>query len=305
MQITQVLLSIVYGIVEGITEWLPVSSTGHLILLKAFLPLESSTQFWDMFEVVIQLGAIFAVVLVFFKDIWPFGLNNRKTNLIQTNNKVFLNKFVFKWDVFVLWLKIITACVPAIIYGVLFDDKVSEIFSQTIGKTAIQIEVVVVIAMLILVGIAFILIENANKNKTPLINNVHDITYKLSLLIGVFQLIAAALPGTSRSGATILGALMIGIARPAAASFTFYLAIPVMFGASALKGLKFITSGVGITQTEIAVLITGSLVAFAVSIVIIKFLMKYIKRHDFKVFGWYRIALGLLLVLYFVLTSIR
>ncbi len=287
--------AIFYGIIEGITEWLPVSSTGHLILFENFWNFNSSQAFIEMFRVVIQLGAILAVVVVFFSDIWPFS--SKKNYLLKPNDKS-IGCIAIKLDVITLWFKIIVACIPAIIYGVLFDDKVSEVFGSTIGKSNIKIEFLVVTAMLFLVGILFILIENRNKNATPKITSTADISYKAALIIGLFQLVAAVLPGTSRSGATILGALLIGIGRKAAAEFTFYLAIPVMFGASALKALKFVMDGSSISSTEVIVLIIGCLVAFSVSLFIINFLLSFIKKHDFKIFGYYRIILGIILLIY-------
>lgn len=291
----EIIKAIFYGIIEGITEWLPVSSTGHLILFENFWNFNSSAAFIEMFRVVIQLGAILAVVVVFFRDIWPFA--TKKNYTLKPNDKT-IGCAVIKWDIITLWFKIIVACLPAVIYGVLFDDAVSEIFGSTIGGSTIKLEFLIVTAMLFLVGILFIIIENKNKGIVPKVTSSLDITYKAAFIIGLFQLVAAILPGTSRSGATILGALMIGIGRKAAAEFTFYLAVPVMFGASALKALKFLMEGSGVSSTEIAVLIVGCVVAFFVSLFIIKFLLSYIKKHDFKAFGWYRIGLGAILTAY-------
>ena len=293
----EIIWAILYGIIEGITEWLPVSSTGHLILFENFFKnyLTLSESFVAMFRVVVQLGAILAVVVFFFRDIWPFVA--RKHHTLKPKD-IAVGGVVIKWDIVSLWFKIIVACLPAVVYGVLLDSEVSELFRQTVGSSSIQIEFLVVTAMLFLVGILFIIIENKNKNLTPGVNSTSDITYKAAFLIGLFQLIAAALPGTSRSGATILGALMIGIGRKAAAEFTFYLAIPVMFGASALKALEFVKDGGSLTSTELLVLIVGCAVAFLVSLFIIKFLLAFIKKHDFKAFGWYRIALGGILLIY-------
>lgn len=291
----EIIKAIFYGIIEGITEWLPVSSTGHLILFENFWNFNSSPLFIEMFRVVIQLGAILAVVVVFFRDIWPFAL--KKSYSPKPGDRA-IGGAVVKWDIISLWLKIIVACLPAVIYGVLLDDTVSEAFGKAIGSSTIKLEFVVVTIMLFLVGFLFIVIENRNKKLTPSVTSTADITYKAALIIGLFQLVAAVLPGTSRSGATILGALMIGVGRVAAAEFTFYLAIPVMFGASALKALKFIMEGTGISGTEAAVLIVGCAVAFIVSLFIIKFLLGFIKKHDFKVFGWYRIILGAVLTTY-------
>ncbi len=291
----EIIKAIFYGIIEGITEWLPVSSTGHLILFENFWNFNSSAEFIEMFRVVIQLGAILAVVVVFFRDIWPFATKKNHTPALKDKA---IGGIVLKWDIVTLWLKIIVACLPAVIYGVLFDDAVSEIFGKTIGESTIKLEFLVVTAMLFLVGILFIIIENKNKGLTPSVTSSLDITYKAAFIIGIFQLVAAVLPGTSRSGATILGALLIGIGRKAAAEFTFYLAVPVMFGASALKALKFLVEGGDVSTNEILVLAVGCVVAFVVSLFIIKFLLSYIKKHDFKAFGWYRIVLGAVLSVY-------
>lgn len=270
--------AIIFGIVEGITEWLPVSSTGHLILLESFMKFKNvSENFFDMFDVVIQLGAILAVVLIYFKDIWPF--TNKKQNAIS--NKGLLSHL--DKNITNLWGKILVACVPAAIVGLLFDEKFEELFYN---PTSVSIA-------LIVFGIAFIIIENWHKGKKTKINSIAQITYKDALIIGIFQLLAAIFPGVSRSGATIIGALLIGVSRKVSAEFTFYLAIPVMFGASLLKIVKF---GLSFTATEFIALILGMVTAFLVSVWIIKFLMNYIKKHDFKVFGWYRIAIGLLVL---------
>jgi len=281
MEIFEVLKAVVLGIVEGITEWLPISSTGHMILVDEFLKLNVSDEFKEMFEVVIQLGAILAVVLLYWKKLFPFGKKNNPHPLKSQGLGAYI-----KTDIFSMWFKVLAACIPAAVVGLLFDDKLNELFYNPWT----------VAVALIVFGIAFIIIENWNKNKKPLTNSINDLTYKAALIIGVFQLIAAVFPGTSRSGATIVGALLIGISRTVAAEFTFYLAVPVMFGASLLKLVKF---GFSFTSSEAVILLTGMLVAFLVSIVVIKFLMDYIKKHDFKVFGWYRIILGLLVILYF------
>lgn len=270
----EIIKAILFGIVEGITEWLPISSTGHMILLNEFVKMEVSEEFWDMFLVVIQLGAILAVVLLYFWKIWPFG--RKKSGGIT-----------LKKDIVSLWCKIIVACIPAAIVGLAFDDLFDALFYN---KICVSIA-------LIVFGIAFILIENWNKGKKPAISSLAKLDYKTVILIGMFQLIAAIFPGTSRSGATIVGALLLGVSRTVAAEFTFFLAIPVMFGASLLKVVKFILSGVAISGMELAILGIGLVVAFVVSIVVIRFLMSYIKKHDFKVFGWYRIILGLLVLL--------
>ena len=281
MEIIEIFKAILFGIVEGITEWLPISSTGHMILLNEFIKLNVSEEFWSMFEVVIQLGAILAVVVVFWKNIWPFGRRNNPEPLAKTGPLAFVKKDIIK-----LWVKIIIACVPAAVIGLAFNDTFEALFYnfQTVA------------IFLIIFGIAFIVIENKYKGKTARIQTVDDLTWKLCLIIGLFQLIAAIFPGTSRSGATIVGALLIGVSRVAAAEFTFYLAIPVMFGASLLKLVKF---GLAFTTGEVAILLVGMVVAFIVSILVIKFLMNYIKKHDFKVFGWYRIVLGILVLVYF------
>lgn len=273
----EILKAILFGIVEGITEWLPISSTGHLILLNEFVTLDVSEEFWSMFEVVIQLGAILAVVVLFWNKIFPFYFGKKAEE----------NGGIIRKDVFVLWFKIIAACIPAAVVGLAFDDVLEKYFYNY----------PTVAVMLILFGILFIVIENLNKGKKPKIRSLKSITYTTAIIIGVFQLIAAVFPGTSRSGATIVGALLIGVSRTVAAEFTFFLAIPVMFGASLLKIVKF---GFAFTGMEMAILLTGMIVAFVVSVVVIKFLMGYIKKHDFKVFGWYRIILGVLVLIYFV-----
>ncbi len=279
--------SIILGIVEGITEWLPVSSTGHLILVNEFLQLNVSDDadvnesFINMFNVVIQLGAIMAVVLIFWKKLFPFG---KKDNSHPWKKEGF-GAYV-KADIMQMWFKVIAACLPAAVIGVLFDDVFEALFYRPW----------VIAIALIVFGIAFIIIENRNKNKSAKVNTINELTYQAALIIGLFQLIAAIFPGTSRSGATILGALLIGISRTVAAEFTFYLAVPVMFGASLLKIVKY--DG-GFTGSQIGILLIGMIVAFLVSVVVIKFLMDYIKKHDFKVFGWYRIILGILVLIYF------
>ena len=272
-----IIYSIIYGVIEGITEWLPISSTGHLILAENFLKFEGISEgFFDMFDVVIQLGAILAVVVLYFKSIWPLKMQKSKHG---GNSKVVLDK-----NILILWAKILVACIPAAVVGLLFDDILNKYLYNSW----------VVATMLILVGIAFIVIENKKKDMKPRVTDITDLTYKDAIIIGLFQLIAAIFPGTSRSGATIIGALLIGISRTVAAEYTFFLAIPVMFGASLLKILKF---GLSFTGMELAVLIVGMLVAFLVSIFVIKFLMNYIKKHDFKVFGWYRIVLGIIVII--------
>ncbi len=276
-----IIKAVIFGIVEGITEWLPISSTGHLILLEEFIKFENvSDDFFGMFEVVIQLGAILAVVVLFIKEIWPFC---RKGNGFKNTG---LLAYV-RMDVMSLWFKILVACIPAAVIGLWFDDVLDAMFYHWY----------VVAGALIVFGIAFILIENWNKGKNPAVTELSQISYQAALMIGVFQLIAAVFPGTSRSGATIIGALLIGISRPVAAEFTFFLAIPVMFGASLLKVVKF---GFDFKPVELAALLVAMAVAFAVSVVVIKFLLSYIKKHDFKIFGWYRIILGLIVIIYFL-----
>lgn len=271
ISVIEILKAILFGIVEGITEWLPISSTGHMILLNEFVTLDVSPEFWEMFLVVIQLGAILAVVLLFWNKIFPFK---------------FKEKPVIQKDIFVLWFKILVACIPAAVIGLAFDDVFDALFYNP-WCVAIA---------LIVFGIAFIIIENKNKNASPKITELSQITYQTALMIGVFQLLAAVFPGTSRSGATIVGALLIGVSRTVAAEFTFFLAIPVMLGASLLKVVKF---GFHFTSAEAVILLVGMIVAFLVSVIVIRFLMGYIKKHDFKVFGWYRIVLGAAVLLYF------
>ena len=270
-----IVYSIIYGVIEGITEWLPISSTGHLILAENFMKFQGLSEgFFDMFEVVIQLGAILAVVLLYFKEIWPLKTKESKEG----------KKIVWDKKILILWAKILVACVPAAIVGLLFDDILNKyLYNSWIVAT-----------MLIVVGIAFIIIENKKKGMKPRVTEIDKLTYRDALIIGIFQLIAAIFPGTSRSGATIIGALLIGVSRTVAAEYTFFLAIPVMFGASLLKILKF---GLAFSGAELMVLLVGMAVAFLVSILVIKFLMSYIKKHDFKVFGWYRIALGILVLI--------
>lgn len=275
----EVLKAILFGIVEGITEWLPISSTGHMILVDQFVHLNVSDEFYKMFEVVIQLGAIMAVVLLFWNKLWPFCMKKVKNSPQKSLS--------FKEGALEMWIKIVIACVPAAIVGVLFDDKIDELFYHPIP----------VAIALIVVGVLFILVERYKKDSQPIMCSISDLTYKAVVIIGLFQVLAAVFLGTSRSGATIIGALLIGVSRATAAEFTFFLAVPVMFGASLLKAVKYVAAGVTITTSEIAILIIGTLIAFVVSIFVIKFLMEYIKKHDFQVFGWYRILLGILVLL--------
>lgn len=262
----EILKGILFGIVEGITEWLPVSSTGHMILLDAFVKLEGSPDFVSLFLVVIQLDAILAVVLVFWNQLFPFQFRDRKKPVIVKEKMI-------------LWGKILLACIPAAVAGILFDSVFEQLFYHA-GSVA---------AALIIFGVGFIFIERWNKGRDPKMTSVDQLTIPAALLIGVFQLIAAVFPGTSRSGATILGALLIGVSRPAASEFTFYLAVPVMLGASLLQVLRH---GLAFSFQELAVLIVGMVTAFLVSLAVIRFLMDYVKKHDFQVFGWYRILLG-------------
>lgn len=274
----EILKSIIYGIIEGITEWLPVSSTGHMILLEEIMPMNVSKSFWSMFLVVIQLGAILAVVLLYWNKIFPF----KKTRE---------GKYVSVKSIWVLWSKILVATIPAAVIGLALDDWIDEHLYNGF----------VVAIMLILVGVAFIYVENRNKDMRPTVNSLSALSYKDALIIGLFQVIAAVLPGTSRSGATIIGGLLIGVSRAVAAEFTFFLAIPVMFGASLLKLVKF---GFAFSFLEFFILIIGMLVALVVSIFVIRFLMSYIKKHDFKVFGWYRIVLGIIVLIFFAIRAL-
>lgn len=279
----EILKAILFGIVEGVTEWLPISSTGHMILLNELVSLNVSEEFYKMFEVVIQLGAILAVVILYWNTLWPFTMKRVKVK----NSVAVRNRVVWKEGALAMWIKIIIACIPAAIVGVLFDDKIDELFYHPIP----------VALALIIVGVIFIVVEFMNGKKEPVINSIAEIGYNTALIIGLFQLLAAIFPGTSRSGATIIGALLIGVSREVAAEFTFFLAVPVMFGASLLKVAKYAAEGVSMSGLEVLILIIGCVVAFAVSIFVIRFLMSYIKKHDFKVFGWYRIVLGILVII--------
>ena len=283
----EILKAILFGIVEGVTEWLPVSSTGHIILLDEFIQLNASDEFKSMFDVVIQLGAILAVIVLFFRKLNPFAFKSKtKEERKQT------------W---VLWFKVIAAIIPSGVVGVLFDDWMDATLHNGFGVSV----------ALIVYGIAFILVEQRNqrgkylKNGKPQVNkveDVHQITYKTALLIGLFQCLSLV-PGTSRSGSTILGAIMLGVGRAAGAEFSFFMAIPTMLGASAIKLLKFLLTGVGITSMEIAVLIVGCAVSFIVSLLVIKALMDYVRRHSFSVFGVYRIVLGIVVLAYFAILA--
>ena len=271
MEIIEILKAILFGIVEGITEWLPVSSTGHMILLDELVKLDVTDEFMSMFLVVIQLGAILAVVVLYFPQLWPFSTKER---------------FFIKKDTFSMWFKILVACVPAAVVGILFEDELDRLFYNywTVAFA------------LIVFGVLFIIIEHQNKDVVPKVNSIAQITYPMAFCIGAFQLIAAVFPGTSRSGATILGAIMIGISRTVAAEFTFFLAVPVMLGASLLKILKF---GLVFSTSEAVLLLVGMVVAFVISIVVIKLMLGYIRKHSFTVFGWYRIILGIVVLAFF------
>ena len=276
-----ILRSVVYGIIEGITEWLPISSTGHMILAEQVLKFSFSDAFMEMFRVVIQLGAILAVVVLYFKKLWPFcGDNGRDTGFAKH----------FRWPVIKLWCKIIVACLPAAVLGLLLDDWMDAHFYNS----------VVVAVMLIVYGIAFILVERRPRVATT--TKLSRITYKQALIIGMWQVLAL-IPGTSRSGATILGGLLCGLSRAAASQFTFFLAIPVMAGASGLKLVKFFAKGGVFAAPELAALLVGCVVAFVVSLLAIRFLMDYVKKHTFTAFGWYRIALGIVVLAIWALQS--
>lgn len=268
------LKAVFLGIVEGITEWLPISSTGHMILVDEFIKLNVSEQFLSMFLVVIQLGAILAVVVLYFRQLWPFSAKE---------------KYFIKKDTFTMWFKILAACIPAGVIGILFDDQIDGLLMKPM----------VVVITLILYGIVFIVLEKKGIGEHPAITEISQLTYRDALLIGVFQLLAL-IPGTSRSGATIIGGMLIGTSRAVAAEFTFYLAVPVMAGASLIKILKYgMESGFSMAGSEIMIFVTGMAVAFLVSVVVIRFLISYIRKHNFVVFGWYRIVLGLILLGYF------
>ena len=277
----EIIKAILFGIVEGITEWLPVSSTGHLILLDEFVKLKVTPEFYEMFQVVIQLGAILAVVLLFFQKLNPFSPQKGEIEKKQT------------WN---LWLKVIVAVIPSAVLGLLLDEwMTATLYSE-------QRRFIVVALTLIIYGVAFILVERQNKGLEPRIADVHQIDYRTALLIGAFQCLSL-IPGTSRSGSTILGGILLGVSRPAAAEFSFFLAIPTMLGASALKLLKYILEGALPSMTEIAVLITGCVVSFVVSMLVIKALMEYVRKRSFSVFGVYRIILGALVIGYFLVKT--
>ncbi len=274
----EILKAILFGIVEGITEWLPISSTGHMILLDEFVKLKVSPEFYEMFQVVIQLGAIVAVLILFFHKLNPFSPKKGEIEKKQT------------WQ---LWFKVIVAVLPSAVLGLLLDDWMD----------AHLYNYLVVAIALIVYGAAFIFVEKQNSKVEPRIRDVHTIDYRTALLIGAFQCLAL-IPGTSRSGSTILGAIILGVSRPAAAEFSFFLAIPTMLGASALKLVKYVLEGVVPTSTEIAVLVVGCVVSFIVSMVVIKALMEYVRKRSFSVFGVYRIVLGAVVIGYFLLKTL-
>lgn len=334
MEVIEIFKAILFGILEGITEWLPISSTGHLILLNEWVQFgicdseEKLSAFMEVYDVVIQLGAILAVMILFFKDIWPFGWGTagsagkniaesveagtkdsaKKRNSVSEGKEAdkremksspvnreswAVGKLLIFKDIIFLWLKIVVACIPAMIYGFLLDDWMEE-------KMA-PYKAVIVAIMLVIVGIIFFVAENYYKDKQAKITEADGLDYRIAFLIGIFQLVAAVLPGTSRSGATIIGGLLLGLSRSAAAEFTFYLAIPTMFGASLLKTVKFLAEGMTFTSPEIAILLISSVTAFVVSIVVIRFFLGYIKKHDFKIFALYRMALGVIVLGYFLI----
>ena len=294
MNIVEFIKAVFLGIVEGITEWLPISSTGHMILVDEFIKLDVTPEFKEFFLVVIQLGAILAVVVLYWSKLWPFYIREipkKKQAAIRSQGAVsrwvltFVEKYCDK-EKWILWFKILVACIPTIVIALPFNDVIEEKFNNY----------VVVAIALIVYGVIFIIIENYNKKRRPVCTSLEDMSFKTAFLIGIFQVLSV-IPGTSRSGSTIIGGILVGTSRTVAAEFTFFLAIPVMYGASLLKLVKF---GFAFTGTEVVILVTGVVVAFVVSILAIKFLMGYIKKHDFKAFGWYRIILGVLVLGYFI-----
>ena len=304
----EILKAILFGVVEGITEWLPISSTGHLILLNEWVKFnmepDREAAFMELYEIVIQLAAILAVVVIYWKVLWPFGIakagvaaatpaKSKKKSRDEQVWKLFGN-VVVKQKIFFMWIKIAVACIPGVLYGIFLDDLIEDLTAPY--------KPWIVAVMLILVGILFIIIENKHKGVRPKIKTIPELTWQIALFIGFFQLIAAALPGTSRSGATILAGLLLGLSRQVAANFTFFLAIPTMFGASLVKLLKYMGNGFSLNSSALTILIGTSAAAFLVSLVAIQFLTLYIgKNKDFKPFGWYRIALGSIVLLYFII----
>lgn len=291
MQFIEILKVILLGIVEGITEWLPVSSTGHMLLVDELFTLDASPAFKEMFFVVIQLGAILAVLVMFWSKLFPLKIEQTQTG--EGEQQTLKKRLVADTGILNLWGKVLVACLPAAVIGILFDD-----FLEAHLHTPL-----VICLTLIIYGVAFILIENKNKDKELPIKTTDEITYKHALIIGLFQVLSL-IPGTSRSGATIIGALLVGVSRPAGSEFTFFLAIPVMVGASAIKLLKFFLDAGTMAGAEIGYLLIGAVVAFAVSLLAIKFLMEFVKKHDFKVFGWYRIILGAIVLGALVIPSL-
>lgn len=293
MNIVEFIKAVILGIVEGITEWLPISSTGHMILVDQFIKLNVTDEFKDFFLVVIQLGAILAVVVLYWNKLWPFYIRQLSAKqkkalarkpVVTRGILTFVERFCDK-DKWILWFKILFACIPTIVIALPFNDVIEEKFNNY----------VVVAIALIVYGVIFIIVEDYNKKRKPACTSLENLSFKTAFLIGIFQVLSV-IPGTSRSGSTIIGGILVGTSRTVAAEFTFFLAIPVMFGASLLKLVKF---GFTFTGTEVMILVTGVVVAFVVSILAIKFLMGYIKKHDFKAFGWYRIVLGVLVLGYF------
>ncbi|MEE1279643.1 MAG: undecaprenyl-diphosphate phosphatase [Oscillospiraceae bacterium] len=287
------LKAVLYGVIEGITEWLPVSSTGHLILAQGFFSLKGSKDFVDMFNYVIQLGAIFAVIVLFWKKLWPFKIPDKGAKILSVDTGI------FKKEQWILWFKVLVATIPAVA-GIVIDELLEDVIYTGSGAPT-ELGLIVICVALVIYGILFIIIERANKNRSFKVSSTSEITYKTALLIGLFQLLAI-IPGTSRSGATIIGALIIGVSRPAAAEFSFFMAIPAMFGMSFLKIVKFLSES-SFESNQIIILIIGMIVSFVVSMVCIKKLMEYVKKRDFSVFGYYRIILVIVLVLYFLFTK--
>lgn len=288
-----ILKSIAYGIVEGITEWLPVSSTGHLILTQNFLPFGEgvSAAFPEMFNYVIQLGAIFAVIVLFWKKLWPFKMPDKNAKFLSVDTGI------FKKEQWTLWFKVLVATLPSVL-GLIVDDKIDSLMYDVNGNPNLM-GLIVISSALVVYGVMFIVVERMNKKRENRVNSLEDITFKIALIIGFFQLLAIV-PGTSRSGATIIGALIIGVSRPAAAEFSFFMAIPTMFGVSALKIVSFLMDN-SFSGSEIIILAVGMVVSFLVSMVCIKKLMEYVKKHDFSFFGYYRIVLGIILLAYFLI----
>ena len=302
--VIEILKAVLFGIVEGITEWLPISSTGHLILLNEVVSFdlpgtaEEQAAFMEFYDVVIQLGAILAILILFFKEIWPLGIQKKdeikiKVGDLEDHYWFIAGDLVIKRDIFFMWIKIAVACVPGLLYGLFLDDWVESVTAD--------FKPLIVGIMLVLVGIVFIIVEIVKGHEKPVIRNISEITFMSAFVIGLCQLIAGILPGTSRSGACIIGALLLGMSRTVAAEYTFYLAIPTMFGASLLKLIKYLGKGLDFDGMQIAIVLVSSVVAFGVSMLAVKFLMGYVKRHDFKPFGIYRILLGIAVIVVYAL----